>query len=49
CWAPNADYFEWLLYAPILLSLLVNVFFMVRIVHIMVNQLEPHPNEPSTF
>ncbi|BFY98771.1 hypothetical protein BsWGS_01811 [Bradybaena similaris] len=49
CWIKQADTFEWIIFAPSLLALVTNIFFLLRIVFIMVRQLEPHPNEPSNF
>ncbi|CAG5127572.1 unnamed protein product, partial [Candidula unifasciata] len=49
CWIKSADAYEWILRAPSLSALVANVFFLLRIVFIMVRQLEPHPNEPSNF
>ncbi|XP_059159933.1 calcitonin gene-related peptide type 1 receptor-like [Physella acuta] len=49
CWVYMAGPYEWIIYTPIAVFLLANLIFMIRIVYIMVNQLEPHPNEPGMF
>ncbi|CAG5116911.1 unnamed protein product, partial [Candidula unifasciata] len=49
CWIERAEGYEWILAVPSLVVLAANVIFLLRIVYIMVRQLEPHPNEPSNF
>ncbi|XP_046585307.1 calcitonin gene-related peptide type 1 receptor-like [Haliotis rubra] len=49
CWVQNAGSFEWLVYVPNLLCILVNVFFLLGILKILLTQLQSHPNEPSSY
>ncbi|XP_052811143.1 calcitonin gene-related peptide type 1 receptor-like [Mya arenaria] len=49
CWAKSLGDKEWIIYAPNLLCLLVNVYFLCNILRILLTQLQAHPNEPSNF
>ncbi|XP_050388452.1 calcitonin gene-related peptide type 1 receptor, partial [Patella vulgata] len=49
CWVQNTGYYEWILYVPNLLCILVNVFFLCGILRILLNQLQTHPNEPNNY
>lgn len=49
CWVKNAGGFEWVLYTPNLLCILVNLFFLLSILRILLTQLHQHPNEPSNY
>lgn len=49
CWALSIGDKEWILYAPNLLCLAVNIFFLGNILRILLTQLQSHPNEPSNF
>ncbi|XP_052812035.1 calcitonin gene-related peptide type 1 receptor-like [Mya arenaria] len=49
CWVKNAGGFEWIVYTPNLLSILVNLLFLLGILRILLSQLHQHPNEPSNY
>ncbi|XP_013389737.1 calcitonin gene-related peptide type 1 receptor [Lingula anatina] len=49
CWVPNMAGFEWIIYTPNLLSLVMNLFFLCNILRILLTQLQRHPNEPSNY
>ncbi|KAK7498339.1 hypothetical protein BaRGS_00010293, partial [Batillaria attramentaria] len=49
CWVPNAGNFEWIIYTPIIFCIVGNVFFLGKILWVMLNQLQSHPNEPSSY
>ncbi|BFZ01700.1 hypothetical protein BsWGS_04739 [Bradybaena similaris] len=49
CWIEPAVGYDWIIAAPSLIALCANIIFLIRIVYIMVRQLEPHPNEPCSF
>ncbi|XP_045169747.2 calcitonin gene-related peptide type 1 receptor-like [Mercenaria mercenaria] len=49
CWVNNAGAFEWILYSPNLLSILINLIFLLGILRILLTQLHQHPNEPSNY
>ncbi|XP_046573928.1 calcitonin gene-related peptide type 1 receptor-like [Haliotis rubra] len=49
CWAKSMGHTEWIIYAPNLLCLVVNLFFLCNILRILLTQLQSHPNEPSNF
>ncbi|WAQ94799.1 CALRL-like protein, partial [Mya arenaria] len=49
CWAKSLGDKEWIIYAPNLLCLLVNVYFLCNILRLLLTQLQVHPNEPSHF
>lgn len=49
CWIHNIDGYEWLLYTPNLLSLVVNIIFLGNIIRILCSKLQAHPNEPSNY
>ncbi|ESP04967.1 hypothetical protein LOTGIDRAFT_109332, partial [Lottia gigantea] len=49
CWAKSFGQYEWIIYAPNLLCLVVNLFFLCNILRVLVTQLQTHPNEPSHF
>ncbi|XP_053374642.1 calcitonin gene-related peptide type 1 receptor-like [Mercenaria mercenaria] len=49
CWAIGLGDKEWIIYAPNLACLMVNVFFLCSILRILLTQLQAHPNEPSHF
>ncbi|XP_071157715.1 calcitonin gene-related peptide type 1 receptor-like [Mytilus edulis] len=39
---------EWILFAPTILCIIINVFFLLNILRVLVRQLS-HPNEPKTY
>ncbi|GFO44690.1 calcitonin gene-related peptide type 1 receptor-like [Plakobranchus ocellatus] len=45
----ESHWIHWVMNGPNLLALSSNIFFLLRIVYILVHQLAPHPNEPSSF
>ncbi|XP_070211291.1 calcitonin gene-related peptide type 1 receptor-like [Littorina saxatilis] len=49
CWVPPAGNFEWIIYTPIIIFLAGNIFFLCKILHVMLTQLQSHPNEPSSY
>ncbi|KAL4222520.1 hypothetical protein ACF0H5_018559 [Mactra antiquata] len=49
CWANSFGDVEWVIYAPNLTCLVVNIFFLCSILKILLTQLQAHPNEPSNF
>ncbi|PVD30639.1 hypothetical protein C0Q70_09912 [Pomacea canaliculata] len=49
CWVHNAGEIEWIIYVPILFCIAGNVFFLGKILWVMLNQLQSHPNEPSSY
>ncbi|KAL5007026.1 hypothetical protein ScPMuIL_015832, partial [Solemya velum] len=49
CWVTDAKFLEWIIYTPSLFCIAANLFFMCRIIFLIVKQLQPHPNEPSNF
>ncbi|KAL4222000.1 hypothetical protein ACF0H5_018046 [Mactra antiquata] len=49
CWIANASWFEWVLYGPNLLCILMNMIFLLCILRILLTQLHQHPNEPSNY
>ncbi|XP_076461194.1 calcitonin gene-related peptide type 1 receptor-like isoform X2 [Babylonia areolata] len=49
CWVSNAGGFEWIIYVPIILCLAGNIFFLAKILYVMMTQLQSHPNEPSSY
>ncbi|XP_052811225.1 calcitonin gene-related peptide type 1 receptor-like [Mya arenaria] len=49
CWSISLGDKEWIIYAPNLFCLLVNVYFLCSILRILLTQLQVHPNEPSNF
>ncbi|PNF38042.1 hypothetical protein B7P43_G02350 [Cryptotermes secundus] len=50
CWALPTDPSEWVLNVPSLLSLLVNMVFLVNIIRVLVIKLRaPHHHEPSQY
>lgn len=49
CWAKSMGDKEWIIYAPNLLCLVANIFFLCSILRILLTQLQSHPNEPSHF
>lgn len=50
CWALPTDPIEWVLNVPSLLSLLVNMIFLVNIIRVLVIKLRaPHHHEPSQY
>ncbi|XP_052251958.1 calcitonin gene-related peptide type 1 receptor-like isoform X2 [Dreissena polymorpha] len=49
CWLTSLGHQEWILYAPNLACLVLNIFFLCSILRILLTQLQTHPNEPSNF
>lgn len=50
CWALPTEFIEWVLNVPCLLSLLVNMIFLVNIIQVLVIKLRaPHHLEPSQY
>ncbi|CAH1788340.1 unnamed protein product [Owenia fusiformis] len=49
CWVNHFGNHEWWIYAPNLLALLTNLFFLCNILRILLTQLQAHPNEPSSY
>ncbi|XP_045169718.2 calcitonin gene-related peptide type 1 receptor-like isoform X3 [Mercenaria mercenaria] len=49
CWVHNIGVYEWLMYAPNLLCIAVNVIFLGNIIRILCTKLQAHPNEPSNY
>ncbi|KAL5007025.1 hypothetical protein ScPMuIL_015831 [Solemya velum] len=49
CWYKNAGGLEWIIYTPNLLCILANLVFLGRILQILLTQLQPQPNEPSSY
>ncbi|KAL8585814.1 hypothetical protein ACOMHN_065164 [Nucella lapillus] len=49
CWAYNAGHYEWIISIPILLCLVGSMAFLGKTLHVMMTQLQSHPNEPSNF
>ncbi|RUS78460.1 hypothetical protein EGW08_013783, partial [Elysia chlorotica] len=43
------SYLDLICNAPTLITLVVNLILLFRIVNVLVRQLAPHPNEPSSF
>ncbi|XP_054712761.1 calcitonin gene-related peptide type 1 receptor-like [Uloborus diversus] len=50
CWALPAEEYEWIMNAPNMLSLLINLFFLCNIIRVLVTKLRAtHSNEPSQY
>ncbi|KAI0237384.1 Calcitonin gene-related peptide type 1 receptor [Lamellibrachia satsuma] len=49
CWAISVGDYEWIVYAPNLFCLVVNLLFLSNILRILLFQLHSHPHEPSNF
>ncbi|XP_060563733.1 calcitonin gene-related peptide type 1 receptor-like isoform X2 [Ruditapes philippinarum] len=49
CWAISIGDKEYIIYAPNLACLTINIFFLCSILRILLTQLQAHPNEPSNF
>ncbi|ELT90620.1 hypothetical protein CAPTEDRAFT_170147 [Capitella teleta] len=49
CWAKNFGHFEWIVYAPNLLCLIVNMATLVNILRILLFKMHSHPHEPNSF
>ncbi|KAL8562728.1 hypothetical protein ACOMHN_022604 [Nucella lapillus] len=49
CWVAHAGGFEWIIYVPIIICLAGNIFFLSKILYVMLTQLQSHPNEPSSY
>ncbi|CAG2242008.1 unnamed protein product [Mytilus edulis] len=49
CWVKNIGIYEWIIYIPNLLCILMNVVFLCSILKILLTGLQNHPNEPSNF
>ncbi|KAK2163502.1 hypothetical protein NP493_1451g01041 [Ridgeia piscesae] len=49
CWAISVNDYEWIVYAPNLFCLVVNLLFLSNILRILLFQLHSHPHEPSNF
>ncbi|XP_064613927.1 calcitonin gene-related peptide type 1 receptor-like isoform X2 [Liolophura sinensis] len=49
CWIIHAGVYEWIVYLPNLLCIVVNTFFLGNILRILLTQIQSHPNEPSNY
>ncbi|XP_048247536.1 calcitonin gene-related peptide type 1 receptor-like isoform X1 [Haliotis rufescens] len=49
CWVRHAGGYEWIIYTPNLLCIVINLFFLASILRILLTQLQSHPNEPSNY
>ncbi|CAC5393523.1 unnamed protein product [Mytilus coruscus] len=49
CWVKNIGIYEWILYIPNLICILLNLIFLCSIIRIMLTRLQSHPNEPSNY
>ncbi|KAK0070565.1 calcitonin gene-related peptide type 1 receptor, partial [Biomphalaria pfeifferi] len=49
CWVKSSGELQWIIFAPNLCCLIVNLFFLCNILRILLTQLQSHPNEPSNF
>ncbi|XP_042901863.1 calcitonin gene-related peptide type 1 receptor isoform X2 [Parasteatoda tepidariorum] len=50
CWIQHAEPYEWIMYAPNLLSLIVNIVFLCNIIRVLVTKLRAtHAREPSQY
>ncbi|XP_076090371.1 calcitonin gene-related peptide type 1 receptor-like [Mytilus galloprovincialis] len=49
CWVKNIGIYEWILYIPNLICILLNLMFLCSIIRIMLTRLQSHPNEPSNY
>ena len=50
CWVTPIEAYEWVLNTPCLVSLVVNMIFLINIIRILVSKLRTaHTNEPSQY
>ncbi|KAL5007063.1 hypothetical protein ScPMuIL_015869 [Solemya velum] len=49
CWAVSFENKEWIIYAPNLACLVMNLIFLCNILRILLTQIQTHPNEPNNF
>ncbi|XP_048754415.2 calcitonin gene-related peptide type 1 receptor-like [Ostrea edulis] len=49
CWVDELGVFEWVVYVPNLVCIIVNVLLLFNILRILLTRLQNHPNEPNHF
>ncbi|XP_054720119.1 calcitonin gene-related peptide type 1 receptor-like [Uloborus diversus] len=50
CWTVPANHFEWIMFSPMLLALVVNFCFLAHIIQVIITKLRSsHSDEPTQF